>query len=133
MSYLKNKVLGNNETIMIEPVKNPLSLIITWVFAVLFFWLLLIPIIIAIAKTIKFCHTEYLITDNRVIEKKGWISTVTDEMSFYKIENVTVKYSFWGKIFNYGTISFQGANSNNITFLKIKDAAMINKRFKELI
>lgn len=67
------------------------------------------------------------------MEKYGWISTHTDEMPLTKIENIVVNYSFWGKIFNYGTVSIQGANGNNINFKNIKNAEYIKKQLNELI
>lgn len=132
MNYLKTNVLGVNEHVVIEPIKNPIVLVLKWVWGILGFWLLFIPTIKAIAATIKYCTTEYLITDKRVMEKYGWISTHTDDMPLNKIENVTVSYSFWGKIFNYGTIRFQGANSNDVTFFGIKDAENVKKKTHEL-
>ena len=133
MSYLKNNVLGNNEIVKIEPEKNAISLVFWWIFGILFCWLLLIPTIVAISKTVKLKTTEYLITDKRVMEKYGWISTHTDEMPLSKLENITVNYSFWGKIFNYGTIRFQGANRNNVVFSHIKNAERVKQQINNMI
>ena len=133
MSYLKNNVIGRNENITIEPEKNPIFLVFKWIFGILFFWLLFIPTFKAVSATIKYKTSEYLVTDKRVMEKYGWISTHTDEMPLSKIENITVDYSFWGKIFNYGTICFQGTNRNNITFTYIKNAEMIKRQVNDLL
>ena len=132
MSYLEKKVIGTNEVVRIVPKKNPIFLVLKWVWGILGFWLLLIPTIKAISATIEFCTTEYLVTDKQVMEKYGWISTHTDEMKLEKIENITVNYTFFGKIFNYGTICIQGANRNNINFTNIKDAESIKKQIKGL-
>ncbi|MBO5908081.1 MAG: PH domain-containing protein [Clostridia bacterium] len=83
--------------------------------------------------TFRFCTTEYLVTDQKVMEKYGWISTHTDEMPLSKIENVVVNYTFWGKIFNYGTVICQGTNRNNVSFYYVKDAESIKKELNELI
>ncbi|MBQ8320571.1 MAG: PH domain-containing protein [Clostridia bacterium] len=133
MNYLKKNVLLSTECIKIEPQKNPIFLVIKWIWGILGFWLLLIPTIKAINATIKYKTTEYLITDKRVMEKYGWISTHTDEMLLNKVENITVSYSFWGKIFNYGTIRFQGTNRNDVIFFYIKNAETIKKQFNELL
>ena len=103
--------------------------------ATLFFfenWLLLIPTITAIGATVKFCATEYLVTDKNVMEKHGLVSTHTNEMPLEKIENIVVEYTFWGKLFNYGTIRFQGANRNNICFNFVKNAETIKKEINSL-
>ena len=133
MNYLKNKVVATNEQVKIEPQKNPIFLILKWIWGVLGFWLLLIPTFQAISATIKFYTTEYLVTDKRAMEKYGWVSTHTDEMPLSKVENITVTYTFWGKIFNYATLQFQGTNRNNITFSYIKDAEEVKKKINNLM
>ena len=62
------------------------------------------------------------------MEKYGWLSTHTDEMPLNKIENITVDCTFLGRIFNYGKVTFQGANHNNVTFTGVKDAEWIKKQ-----
>ena len=99
MSYLENNVVGTSEIIKIRPQKNAMFLVLKWIWGILGCWLLFIPTIKAIAATVKFCTTEYLVTDKNVMEKHGLISTHTDEMPLNKIENIVVDYTFWGKIF----------------------------------
>ena len=133
MGYLEKNVVSDKEIVKITPKKNPIFLVFKWIWGVLGCWLLLIPTIKAIKATITYCTTEYLVTDRKVMEKYGWISTHTDEMPLTKIENVVVNYTFWGKIFNYGTVRCQGANSNNVTFTDIKDAELIKKQLNEML
>ena len=133
MSYLKDNVLNHQESVKIEPKINPIILLPKWIWGILGCWLLFIPTIQAISTTIRVKTTEYLITNTRVLEKYGLIATHTDEMPLNKVENVVVQYSFWGKIFNYGTIVFQGTNHNNVTFSYVKDAEAIKKAIHEII
>lgn len=133
MSYLEKNVVGQNESIILRPQKNPIFLTLRWIWGILGCWLLLIPTVKAITATVRYRTTEYLITDKKVMEKNGWISTHTDEMPLTKIENVVVSYTFWGKIFNYGTIIFQGANRNNVRFDYIKNAEALKKQVNDLI
>ena len=133
MGYLEQNVLGKSEVVKIRPVKNSLSLTFRWIWGILGCWLLLIPTIQAIKATVKFKTTEFLVTDKRVMEKYGWLSTHTDEIQLGKIENITVTYSFWGKLLNYGTVNFQGANRNNVTFTWVKDAESIKKQINEIL
>ena len=133
MSYLKNNVLNHQESVKIEPKINPIILLPKWIWGILGCWLLFIPTIQAISTTIRVKTTEYLITNTRVLEKYGLIATHTDEMPLRKVENVVVQYSFWGKIFNYGTIVFQGTNHNNVIFSYVKDAEAIKKAIHEII
>ena len=133
MSYLSEKVIIPGEVVKIEPKKNTIFLVFRWIWGVLGCWLLLIPTIKAINATVEFCTTEYLVTDKRVLEKYGWIATHSDDMPLTKIENITVNYSFWGKIFNFGDVCIQGANCNNIIFTCIKDAEEIKRQINKLI
>ena len=133
MGYLLKNVVNQNETVKIIPKKNPCFLIFAWIWGILGCWLLLIPTFKAIKKTFRFFTTEYLITDHNVMEKYGLLSTHTDEMPLSKIENIVVNYTFWGKIFNYGTVTLQGTNRNNITFRDVKNAERIKKDLSNLI
>ncbi len=133
MGYLEKNVVSPNETIKLKPQKNPVFLVFRWIWGVLGCWLLLIPTIKAIKATIEYKTTEYLVTDKKVMEKYGWVSTHTDEMPLEKIENIVVNYTFWGKILNYGTVTFQGTNRNNINFRYIKDAESVKREMNSLL
>ena len=133
MGYLEENVVSSKETVKITPEKNKIFLILKWLWGVLGCWLLFIPTIKAIAATVSFCTTEYLVTDQKIMEKHGWISTHTNEMPLSKIENIVVNYTFWGKIFNYGTVICQGTNYNHIVFINVKDAEAIKKQINEFL
>ncbi len=103
MSYVE-KNLGANEELVKSADKNGLFLIVVWIKGILFFWLLLIPLIKAIVTTIKFSKIELAITNKRVIGKVGVLNTSSLDSPLNKIQNVSEKQKFWGKIFNYSTI-----------------------------
>ncbi len=52
--------------------------------------------------------TEIVVTDHRVIYKRGLISRRTVEMNVSKIETVDIKQSFLGRLLDYGTINLRG-------------------------
>jgi len=56
--------------------------------------------------------TEIVVTDRRVIYKTGLLSRRTVEMNVSKIETVDVAQSFWGRIFDFGTISVRGTGES---------------------
>ena len=132
MGYLTKNVVSSKETVKITPKINPIHLVLKWIWGVLGCWLLLIPTVQAIKATVAYCTTEYLVTDQKVLEKYGWISTHTDEIPLAKIENIVVSYTFFGKIFNFGTVVLQGANRNDVRFVNVKDAELIKKQINEL-
>ncbi|MCF0117243.1 MAG: PH domain-containing protein [Bacilli bacterium] len=132
MSYIE-KNLPAGEEVKLVVKKNPLFLVLPWRWGVLGIWLFFILLIEAIKKTIAYIGTEYVITNKKVHEKYGLISTHTDEMPLTRIENITCTYSFWGKLFNYGTVCIQGANINNVIFKYVKDAEQVKKDISALI
>lgn len=127
MSYIENNVLSNGEVIIERVSLHPLKLVMAWIWGILGFWLLLIPLIKAIKLTIYYNTTEMVITNRKVIEKYGWISVHCDEMSLNKIENITVESSFWGRLFGYGDVIIQGANRNNVNFKGVSKPEQIRK------
>jgi len=131
MSYIEKNILQQNERIIKKVELHPLPVIKSWIFGILFCWILLIPIFIALKETIRYKTTELMVTDKKVIEKYGLFNTLCDEMALDKIENITSKQTFWGKVFGYGTLSIQGTNRNNVYFANIKNheeiRSLINK------
>ena len=121
MSYVE-KNLGANEQLVKKADKNGLFLIGVWLKGILFCWLLLIPLIKAIITTIKFTKVELAITNKRVIGKIGVLNTSSLDSPLNKIQNVAEKQKFWGKIFNYSTITITTA-AGSYTYDCIKNGA----------
>jgi len=96
--------LGKNETIVKKAELNPIVLVVTWIGAVLFFWLLFIPVIKAIIITVRYFNTELAITNKRVVGKVGFLNTKALDAPLNKIQNVSARSNLFGKIFNYGTV-----------------------------
>jgi uncharacterized membrane protein YdbT with pleckstrin-like domain len=53
--------------------------------------------------------TEIAVTDKRIIFKTGFINRHTEEMNMDKVSSVDVDQTFWGRIFDFGTIRIIGA------------------------
>ncbi len=127
MAYVE-KNLGKNEVIVKKADRNALFLVGTWVKGILLCWLLLIPTIKAIAATIRFTHVELAITNKRIVGKVGVFNTKSLDAPLNKIQNVSDKQTFFGKIFNYSTININTA-AGEYTFDCIKSGA----QFKGMI
>ena len=56
--------------------------------------------------------TESVVTDKRVIHKRGFISRHTQEMNITKVETVDVDQRFWGRILDYGTVRIVGTGAS---------------------
>ncbi len=76
--------------------------------------------------------SEFVITNKRVIIKKGWISRYTFEMNLNKIETVNVDQSFWGRIFGFGTITIVGTGGTREMADSISKPLEFRKRFMEV-
>ncbi|MBV8165774.1 MAG: PH domain-containing protein [Alphaproteobacteria bacterium] len=61
-----------------------------------------------IATWIRRVTTEIVVTDRRIIYKRGLIARRTEEMNITKVETVDVDQSILGRILGYGTILIRG-------------------------
>ncbi|MBK9107297.1 MAG: PH domain-containing protein [Saprospiraceae bacterium] len=60
---------------------------------------------------------EFVITNRRIIIKKGLIRIWTFEMSLRKIESVFVDQSILGRILNFGTVTITGSGGTREIFI----------------
>ncbi|MBQ7769834.1 MAG: PH domain-containing protein [Clostridia bacterium] len=127
MAYVEQN-LGKNEVIVKKADRNGLFLLGVWIKGILLFWLLLIPLFKAIAATIRFTHVELAITNKRLVGKVGVFNTKTLDAPLNKIQTVGEKQKFFGKIFNYSTITVTTA-AGEFEFDCIKSGA----QFKNMI
>ena len=104
MGKYVEKHLYDNELIVEEAKRDKWRLLGSWVLGILFCWLLLIPLILAIKATVVFRHTELVLTDRRLVRKMGVFSTKAVDVPLNKIVNVYVETTFWGRVFNTNKI-----------------------------
>lgn len=84
-----------------------------------------------ILPTIQYFTDEYVITNKRVIIKKGWLRIRTVEMGLNKIETVNVRQSLLGRIIGYGSITIVGSGGTKETSHYIKNPIEFRKAFME--
>lgn len=104
MGNYVEKNLYENELIVDKARRDKWGLIGTWVVGILFCWLLLIPLIIAIKETVVFTRTELVLTNKRIVRKSGVFHTKAFDAPLNKILNVYVETTFWGRVFNTNKI-----------------------------
>lgn len=56
--------------------------------------------------------TEIVVTDKRIIYKRGWIARRTVEMNITKVETVDVRQSVMGRLLGFGTVLIRGTGSS---------------------
>jgi len=68
-------------------------------------------LLLLLAAWIRRRATEIVVTDRRVIFKRGLFARHTVEMNVSKIETVDVEQGIGGRIWNYGTLMIRGTGA----------------------
>lgn len=85
------------------------------------YWLLLVPVISFVYDYFQWRNREYILTDFRVIQISGIINKNVIDSSLEKVNDVKLTQSFFGRIFNFGTVEIMTASElgiNKITTLE---------------
>ncbi|MBQ8684779.1 MAG: PH domain-containing protein [Clostridia bacterium] len=101
--YVENH-LYENELIVEVARRDKWSLVGKWILGILFCWLLLIPLILAIKASVAYAHTELVLTNKRLVRKSGNVRRRAIDVPLNKILNVYVETTFWGRVFNANKI-----------------------------
>ncbi len=127
MSYIAGN-LRPNEKVVFETKLHWLML----VKSLLWSWILLfIPSIFALLKILT---TEFVVTDQRIIIKRGILSKNVDEAPLNKVNNISLRQSIFGRMLNYGTLIVQtGATFGADTFPFVENASELKKQISERI
>lgn len=70
-------------------------------------WLLLglIPAaVVIIMEYLSWANRMYIVTNYRVIAVRGVINKSSFDTSIEKVNDISTQQSFWGRVFNYGTV-----------------------------
>ncbi len=73
---------------------------------------LALGIIVLLAAAIRRATTELVLTDRRIITKRGLISRDTVEMNLGKVESVHVNQSLLGRLLDYGDVTVVGTGAS---------------------
>ena len=76
--------------------------------------------------------TERVLTNKRYIQKTGWISRKTEEISVHKIEEVEFNQSILGRVLNYGSVLISGTGVGKIKLNLIDDPLIFQKKLKNV-
>ncbi|MBA2622067.1 MAG: PH domain-containing protein [Chthoniobacterales bacterium] len=72
-------------------------------------WFVLpLPAFMMVAPTLAYVSSELVLTDIRVLIKTGVIQRQTLEMFISKVESIGIDQGFWGRLFDYGTVTIRG-------------------------
>jgi uncharacterized membrane protein YdbT with pleckstrin-like domain len=88
----------------------------SWTVASVF---LVLAIVVAFPRYIRFVSSEFAVTNRRVIVKVGLVYRRTLELVLAKVETVGVEQSIMGRVLNYGTIVVTGTGGTKEPFKDI--------------
>ena len=74
--------------------------------------LTLIGVLIIVVALIRRGTTELVLTDRRIIAKRGFISRVTVEMQLTKVESLHINQTLIGRMLDYGDVLVVGTGSS---------------------
>ncbi len=81
----------------------------------IFFGVILFPFIIGVfilfGLWVKFTNTELAVTNLRVVAKFGFIRRNTFELDINRVEGIQIHQTFFGRIFNFGTLRIGGTGN----------------------
>jgi uncharacterized membrane protein YdbT with pleckstrin-like domain len=93
---------------------------------------LAVGLFVIIAALIRRSTTELVLTDRRIITKRGLVSRSTVEMNLAKVESLQVNQSLMGRMFNYGDVSVVGTGSSLEPLYGISDPLELRKKLGAL-
>ena len=94
-------------------------LIILLLISLLFIWVYL-----------SLIFTEYLISDKRIIIKKGVVTRTVKEINLSSVETVTVNQGVIDRIFKTGGIAISGRGSEIINIMNIDEPFNVRKKIE---
>ena len=87
----------------------------------------------ALYNFLKLYMTEMVITNKRVICRKGIISVRTEELKNNKIESIEIKQAILGRILGYATIWFSGTGTSKVKFEAVDDPWTVKSRVESIV
>lgn len=78
-------------------------------------------------------NTEYVVTNKRVIAKRGIIAVKTEELRNPKVESVYIKQGILDRIFGLGSVVFGGTGGSKVLFKYISDPRQVKTHLEEII
>ena len=82
---------------------------------------LIVPLIIMIVKIINVKDDTISFYNNKVVQRCGIFSKYEKTNILTRVLSVTVKQTFWGRIFNYGTLHVDVVGRWDINMRGVKD------------
>lgn len=86
-----------------------------------------------IYPTLQSYTDEFVVTDRRIVIKKGILSIYTLEMNLERVETVNVHQNILGRVLGYGHITIIGTGGTRESFNDIRRPLEFRRSFMDLI
>lgn len=90
-------------------------------------------LLFAFIHFLKCRNTEYVLSNKRVIAKKGIITCHTEELKLSKIESCEMKKDLTGALIGCGNIVFRGLGSSFVAFNDVENPIKVKKEIEEIL
>lgn len=79
--------------------------------------------------------TKYALTEERLFIETGFLNKIEDEVRLYRITDVSLKRSFWQRIFRVGTIHCCSADKSlgDFDIISVKQPKDVKEQLSQLI
>ena len=120
MSQYVDKSLAAGETILMRG-RWPAIYWIMACAALVILGVLVVGVVIFLMMAIHMWNTEFAVTDQRVLLKRGWIARHTQELAVSNIEEVRLDQGLIGLLFGFGRVAVTGTGEGIIRFPPMAD------------
>ncbi|GAB4532244.1 MAG: hypothetical protein Tsb0010_13350 [Parvularculaceae bacterium] len=118
-------------TLYLDLVRPPASLsdnLSSYIFGGVAFFM---GFIVWLVPMVRKWTTEIAVTNQRFVYKRGLISRSTEEVSLNKIEEVSLRQSFWGRVFGYGRLTIRGSGVGVIELPELDEPVKLRRSIME--
>lgn len=91
-----------------------------------------VGLLVIIAAIVRRQTTELVLTDRRIIAKRGFISRDTVEMNLAKVESIHVNQSLLGRMLDYGDVTIVGTGASLEPMLGIARPLELRRKLGEV-
>jgi uncharacterized membrane protein YdbT with pleckstrin-like domain len=120
MSTYVEQSLGSGETLIAKAHFSWWYSFKAWM-ALIFLGWLVIGVWIFFSMMIRKWTTEIAVTTHRFVDKSGFLTLHTNEISLAQIEGVKVEQTVWGRMLGYGHIRIEGSGVDAVVLPDIQD------------
>lgn len=114
MSYIAKR-LGPGEAVAVEGRFHWLQYLAAWA-ALILLGVFVVGIIIFVREMARMRTTEFVVTNRRVMLKRGWLNVHLDEITLSSIEGAHIDRDLMGRLFGYGKLELHGRGDTHIQF-----------------